>query len=163
MTPSNWKRFALVEAAGIVALILCALWWHQRTRSVTRIETLRALYEFLKPAPDDGKIRTPIVIDLSWENGGLLRHVNAQRMDAAGLSRFAAHAASASPLDPIIVRSASGLPVDKVTETLRLLAANGTKIFILPFERETLALTDRNITPEGQLPDLDPVPDPLLK
>ena len=163
MSPSSWKRLSLLQAICILALIVGAIWWNQRTKSRTRIETLRSLYEFLKRAPSDDGILTPIVVDLTTENGELRRYVNAQPMDADGLSRFAALAAEASPLDPIIVRPASGLTVERVVETMGLMAARGSKIFILPFKNETLAITDRNITPEGQLPDLDPVPDPLLK
>ena len=158
MSPSFWKRMSLIQAVCILVLILGAIWWNQRTKSRTRIETLWSLYEFLKPAPSDDSILVPVIVDLSTENGELRRHVNGQPMDADDLSRFAALTAESSPLHPIIVRLASGLPVGRVVETMSLMAARGSKIFILPFENETLALTDRNITPEGQLPDLDPAP-----
>ena len=156
MSSSFWKRLSLLQAVCILALMLGAIWWNQRTKSRTRIETLRALYEFLKPAPPDDRIFTPFVVDLTTEHGELRRHVNGQQVDAEGLSRFAALDAKSSPLSPIFVRPANGLPIERVVETMRLMAAHGSKIFILPFEHETLALTDRNITAEGRIPDLSP-------
>jgi hypothetical protein len=154
MSPSFWKRMSLIQAVCILVLILGAIWWNQRTKSRTRIETLRSLYEFLKPAPSDDSIYTPFVVDLTTEHGELRRHVNGQKMDAESLSRFASLDAKSSPLAPIIVRPANGLPIEQVVETMRLMAEHGSKIFILPFEKETLALTDRNITAEGRIPDL---------
>ena len=156
MSSSFWKRLSLIQAVCIVALILGALWWNQKTKSRTRIETLRALYEFLKPDPPVDRILTPIIVDLTMEHGEVRRHVNGQQMDADGLSRFAALAAKVSSLDPIFVRPETGLPIERVVETMRLMAACGLKVFILPFEHETLALTDRNITAEGRIPDLSP-------
>jgi len=145
---------SLIQAVCILVLILGAILWNQRTKNRTRIETLRALYEFLKPAPSDDRTYTPFVVDLTTEHGELRRHVNGQPMDADGLSLIAALVAESSPLDPIIVRPANGLSIEQVVETMRLMAEHGSKIFILPFENETLALTDRNITAEGRIPDL---------
>ena len=156
MNTSSWKRLSFLQAVCILALLVGGIWWNQRTKSRTRTETLRALYEFLKPAPDDGRVLTPIIVDLVPENGELRRYLNGQQVDASGLSRFAALAAEVGPLDVIFVRPASGLAVERVVETMRLMTARGSKIFILPFEHETLAITDRNITPEGALPDLPP-------
>ena len=158
MSPSFWKRIALIQAFCILTLIVGAILWNQRTKSRTRIATLRALYEFLKPAPSDDRILTPIIVDIATENGVFRRHVNGQPMDADGLSRFAALAAESSPLDPIFVRPATGLPIERVVETMKLMAERGLKIFVLPFEHETLALTDRNITAEGRIPDLSSEP-----
>lgn len=163
MKSTFWRSVAIVEAVCILALIVGAIWWNQRTKSHIRSETLRALYEFLKPAPDDGRIFMPIVVDLTTEHGKIRWHVNGQQMDAEDLSGLAARVAESSPLDPIIVRPASGLAVERVVQTMGLMAAHGSKIFIVPFKYETLALTDRNITHEGQLPDLDPVPNPPRK
>ncbi|MEQ1850035.1 MAG: hypothetical protein ABMA01_00445 [Chthoniobacteraceae bacterium] len=151
-----WKGLALAQVACIVALIVGSLWWDQETRTRTRVATLRALYDYLKPPPPDGAVRVPIVVDLTLEEGVLRRFVNAQQMDRDQLAEFAAMLAKASEMDPIIVRPAPGLPIERVIETLRIMTAGGLKIFIFPFQHETLAITDRNITSEGVLPDLPP-------
>lgn len=163
MSPSFWKRLSLVQAVCILALVVGAIWWNQRTRSCTQTETLRALYEFLKPVPSDDRVFTPLVVDLTTEHGNIRWHVNGQQMDAYDLAGFAAHVAESSPLDPIIVRSSSGLAVERVVQTMGMMADHGLKIFIVPLDYGTLALTDRNITHEGQLPDLESIPNPPQK
>lgn len=159
MRTAFWKWLVVVQAVCIIGLIAGSVWWNRETRSRTRIATLRALYEYLKPSPADDVIRTLLVLDLTVEQGQLRRHVNGQLMEKDRLSVFARQVAGAvGGLDPIIVRPATGVPIQEVIATLGLLAASGNKIFILPFKNETLALTDRNIAPEGAIPDLDPVP-----
>ena len=117
------------------------------------------MYEYLKPAPPDDGIRTPLILDLTVEQGEYRRYMNGELMDEVRLSALARQVAGVvGGLDPIIVRPAFGIPIEQLIATLGLLAASGNKIFILPFKNETLALTDRNITPEGVTPDLDPVP-----
>ncbi len=159
MKTAFWKWLVVVQAVCIVGLIAGGVWWVRETKSRTRIATLRALYEYLKPAPPDDVIRTPLILDLAVEQGEHRRYINEELMDEVRLTAFARQVAGvAGGIEPIIVRSAPGIPIQEVLATLGLLAASGNKIFILPFKNETLALTNRNLTPEGATPDLDPVP-----
>ena len=155
MKPAFWKWLVLVQSVCIAGMIAGGAWWIRETKMQTRIATLRALYEYLKPAPPDDGIRTPLILDLTVEQGECRRYINAELMDEVKLTAFAKQVAGMDGgLDPIIVRPAFGIPIEQVVATLGLLTATGNKVFILPLKNETLALTDRNITHEGQLPDL---------
>ena len=159
MKTTFWKWIVLVQSVCIAGMIVGGVWWIGEAKNRTRIATLRALYEYLKLAPPDDVIRTPLILDLTVEQGEYRRYMNGELMDEVRLSALARQVAGVvGGLDPIIVRPAFGIPIEQLIATLGLLAASGNKIFILPFKNETLALTDRNITPEGVTPDLDPVP-----
>ena len=157
MKPAFWKWIVLMQSVCIAGMIAGGAWWIRETKTRTRIATLRTLYEYLKPAPPDDVIRTPLILDLTVEQGEYRRYMNGELMDDVRLSALARQVAGVvGGLDPIIVRPAIGIPIEQVVATLGLLTAAGNKIFIIPFKNETLALTDRNITPEGQIPDLPP-------
>ena len=156
MKPAFWKWLVLVQSVCIAGMIAGGAWWIRETKNRTRIATLRALYEYLKPAPPDDRIWVPVVLDLTVEQGECRRYLHGQLMDKDQLSVFARQIAEVG--DPIIVRPAPDISIQQVVATLGLLTASGNKFFILSFKNETLALTDRNLTPEGATADLVPVP-----
>ena len=145
---NRWKFATVTLAVCIVTLLIGGAFWIRKDRHHTRVATLRSLYDYLSPPPQDRRsvVYVPIVLDLTHQDNELRYILNGQTVDLAKLRELTEAVVAAGPFDPIIIRPTPETPLSKIVATMRFLVENRVQLISLSLGNEWVVLTDRNFS-----------------